>query len=242
MKREDPSSALAGRVENEARALRPRADGRPPERLPPLVEAKIAPPEVREGTVSRPRVLRLFDVPGDATVALVAAPPGYGKTTAAREWCALRGDPLAWVTLDAGDNDPVRLWTYVASAVDGVSPGLGEGSLLRLRGGAVDGAIDELTNRIAASRRRLIVVLDDVQTVTDADSLASLDRFVERLPAGCRLVMITRTDPRLRLARARARGILAEVRAADLAFTAAEARALLVERCELPSRTTRSTC
>jgi LuxR family maltose regulon positive regulatory protein len=74
--------------------------------LPPLIEAKIAAPEAREGTVSRPRVLRLFDVPDDAAVAVVAAPPGYGKTTAAREWCALRGDPLAWVTLDAGDNDP----------------------------------------------------------------------------------------------------------------------------------------
>ena len=234
MQPEDPRSALAGRVKNDARALQPRADGRPAERLPPLVEAKIAPPQTRKGTVSRPRVLRLFDVPEDATVALVAAPPGYGKTTAAREWCALRGDPLAWVTLDAGDNDPVRLWTYAASAVDGVSPGLGAGSLLRLRGGAVDGAIDELTSRIGASRRRLIVVLDDVQTVTDADSLASLDRFVERLPAGCRLVMITRTNPRLRLARARARGILAEIRAADLAFTAAEARELLVDRCELP--------
>jgi LuxR family maltose regulon positive regulatory protein len=92
---------------------------------PPLVEAKLAVPSVRHGVVDRPRVRRAFDAVGASLLTLVAAPAGYGKTTAVRAWCASRDVALAWVTLDGGDNDPVLLWRYVATAVDRVRPGLG---------------------------------------------------------------------------------------------------------------------
>ena len=91
----------------------------------PLAEAKLAAPRQRSGLVDRPRILQILDAGADAALTLVAAPPGFGKSTAVRAWCASRSEPLAWVTLDARDNDPVRLWTYVATAVDRIRPGLG---------------------------------------------------------------------------------------------------------------------
>jgi LuxR family maltose regulon positive regulatory protein len=86
--------------------------------LPPLVEAKLAVPSVRRTMVDRPRIRRALDGRDDVAVTLVVAPAGYGKTTAVRAWCANVDAPCAWVTLDAGDNDPTHPWRYVATAVD----------------------------------------------------------------------------------------------------------------------------
>jgi LuxR family transcriptional regulator, maltose regulon positive regulatory protein len=100
--------------------------------LPPLAEAKLAAPRQRAEIVQRPRLRKALDGGEGAALTLVAAPAGYGKTTAVRDWCAIRQVPLAWVTLDVGDNDPARLWRYVATAVDRVRQGLGRGALQRL--------------------------------------------------------------------------------------------------------------
>jgi LuxR family transcriptional regulator, maltose regulon positive regulatory protein len=196
---------------------------------PPLAEAKLCAPRQRAETLQRPRLLHALQGGGSVALTLVSAPPGYGKTTAVRAWCASRGASPVWVTLDAGDNDPSRLWRYVATAVDRVRGGLGRGALQRLGtpGDTVETAIDELANAIASFGEELVVVLDDVHAVTDPDCLASLDYFVEQLPETARLVLITRKDPALRLARLRARRALLEVRADDLAFTSEEVRSLL---------------
>ena len=103
----------------------------------PLAEAKLAAPRRRSGLADQPRVLRALDAGADAALTLVAAPPGFGKSTAVREWCATRTATHAWVTLDARDDDPVRLWTYIATAIDRVRPGLGRPALGRLH--AADG-------------------------------------------------------------------------------------------------------
>ena len=175
--------------------------------------------------------MRLLDAGGSAALTLVAAPAGYGKTTSVRAWCAGRDAPLAWVTLDAGDNDPVRLWRYVATAMDRARPGLGAGALRRLDvGGALEHAIDELLNASATSGGDLLLVLDDFQTVVDLECVASIDYAVEHLPASVHLVIVTRTDPALRLPKLRADGRLVEARARDLAFTVQEARELLCDR------------
>ena len=197
----------------------------------PLSEAKLAAPRQRAGLVHRPRIVRALEAGADAALTLVAAPPGFGKSTAVRTWCATRGAAHAWVTLDARDNDPVRLWTYIATAVDRIRPGLGRAALSRLSA-TVDVAspIDELLNGIAGLGAEVVLVLDDLQTVTDSESLASVEYAVEHLPANARVVVITRIDPALKLARLRAGGALAELRADELAFTVAEARVVLVER------------
>jgi LuxR family maltose regulon positive regulatory protein len=204
---------------------------RPAEGLP-LAEAKLSAPRERRGMVMRGRLDRALDAAGDAALTLVAAPPGYGKTTAVRSWCAGRDSAFAWITLDVGDNDPNRFWRYVATAVDRVRQGLGAGALRRLNdpGAGVTNPIDELMNGIAEYQRELVVVLDDMQAVTDPECLELIDYGLERLPANGRVIILTRIDPALRLAQLRAQGDLVEVRTDQLAFTADEARELLVQR------------
>ncbi len=195
-----------------------------------MVEAKLALPVVRHGVVDRPSVRRALDAGREASLTLVAAPAGYGKTTAVRAWCASLDAAPAWVTVDAGDNDPVLLWRYVVMAVDRVRPGVGRGALRRLgvAGSPVEVAIDDLMNAVAASPRELVIVLDDLQEVTGEESLRTIDYALAHLPPNAHVALLTRVDPAVGLARQRAAGALAEVRAADLAFTTAEARELLV--------------
>ncbi len=203
--------------------------------LVPLAEAKLAVPSVHHGVVDRPRVHRALDAGLDGSVTLVAAPAGYGKTTAVRAWCAARGGALAWITLDPGDDDPGRLWRYVATAVDRVRPGLGHGALRRLEvvGSPIEAAVDELLNGISGLGSELVVVLEDLHEVTSEECLASIDYALGHLAANARVVLLARVDPALRLSRLRAAGALVEVRAADLAFTAEEAHELLVELGQL---------
>jgi ATP/maltotriose-dependent transcriptional regulator MalT len=209
------------------------AQGRPfliPRAVRPLVEAKLAVPSLRHGLVDRPRVNRALDAGGAVSLTLVAAPAGYGKTTAVRAWCASRDAALAWVTLEEGDNDPVVLWRYVATAVDRVRPGLGLGTLRRLgvAGGSVEVAIDELMNGVAALGSELVVVLDDLDALTSEECLSSIEYALGHLPPNLHVVLMARVDPALRLARLRAADELVEVRGDELAFTADEARELLV--------------
>ncbi len=196
-------------MESVQRTISSDAGPRVADAPPPLAEAKLAPPRPRAGIVPRQRVGRALDAGKEASLTLVAAPPGYGKTTAVRAWCASRQAALAWVTLDADDNDPVRLWTYVATALDRARKGLGHATLQRLDlAPPIRSAIDELMNAIAAAEEEFVLVLDDLQTVTDTECLASLDYAVERAPQHLHLIAITRTDPVLRLPHLRARGAL----------------------------------
>ena len=197
---------------------------------PPLVEAKLAVPSLRHGVVDRPRVRRALDAGRDAALTLVAASAGYGKTTAVRAWCASLDASVAWVTLDAGDDDPVRLWRYVATAVDRVRSGLARAALQRLgvAGSPVEFAVDELMNSVAAVGSELFLVLDDLHAVTSEECLSSIDYALARLPPNAHVVVNARADPALRLAPLRAAGALVEVRGADLAFSFAEAHELLV--------------
>ena len=196
----------------------------------PLAEAKLAVPVLRRH-VERPRIRQALDEGREAALTLVAAPAGYGKTTAVRAWCESLDAALAWVTLDGGDNDPIRLWTYLATAVDRVRAGLGRAALQQLRtsGGVNEHVVDALLNGIAAFAEPLVLVLDDLHAVAEPECLATIDHVLERLPANVRVVAITRADPGLRLAQLRAGGKLKELRADELAFTVAEARELLAE-------------
>ena len=198
--------------------------------LPPLVEAKLAVPSVRHGVIDRPRVRQELDAARTASLTLVAAPAGYGKTTAVRSWVAGVDAAMAWVALDAGDNDPVVLWRYVATAVDRARSGLGRAALRRLgvAGSPIEVAIDELMNSAAAVGGELVLVLDDLHAVTSEECLSSIDYALAHLPPNMHVVLLTRVDPALRLARLRAAGALAELRASELAFNIAEAQELLV--------------
>ena len=139
---------------------------------------------------------------------------------------------MAWVSLDGTDDDPVRLWTYIATALDRLHPGIGARALSRLRAPGADtlAAVDDLVNGLAIHGGGVVLVLDDLHAIRDEVCLAGLFHLVDRLPPTARILATARHDPPLRLGRLRANRLLGEVRAAELAFTPDEARALLVDQ------------
>jgi len=207
-----------------------QADRRRGDELVPLAEAKLAAPRPRPRLVPRPRLWTALERGKNAPLTLVAAPAGYGKTTTVRAWCAARRSPPAWVTLDAGDNDPLRLWSYAATAVERAHEGLGRAALQRVGHGSVESVVDALLRSIDRSGDEVVLVFDELHSLDDEESLATIGRALERLPATARLIAISRSDPELGLGRLRGHGDLHELRAGELAFTLAEARELVVER------------
>ena len=187
-------------------------------------------PRVQPRMLRRARLLEMLDGDGGAALTVADAPVGYGKTTLLRSWCAERPEAVVWVTLDGADDDPVRLWMHLATAVDRLGQGLGGPALMRLgvRGAGVETAVDEVMNGLVAYGRPAAIVLDDLHAVENEASLRSIGHAIERLPANVRLLVATRSDPGISVARLRARGGLVEIRARELAFTVDEARELMV--------------
>jgi len=195
-----------------------------------VIEPKLMLPRVHAGMLRRTRLLEMLDDHGASVLTVLDAGVGYGKTTLVRSWCIERAEPVIWLTLDPADDDPVRLWMHLATAVDRLGQGLGARALRRLgvRGAQVETAVDELMNGLVAYGRPVTIVLDDLHAVRSEASLGSIGHAIERLPPGARVVVSTRSDPALGLAKLRAGRALIEVRAQDLAFTADEARELFV--------------
>src|SRR4051794_14091082 len=189
---------------------------------------RLAPPRLRRGIVARPRLSRALDSGGDASLTLVVAPAGYGKTVAVELWLAERRQAAAWVRADERDDDAIRLWSSVAAAVERVRPGAGTEALAELRDpfGAVLPAVDALAIGLAADERPIVLVIDEVQSIGDKRCLRSLDHAVVSFPDNVQLVLISRAVPAMRLARLRTQGQLVEVGADELAFTVAEAQQL----------------
>ena len=195
-----------------------------------LIETKLARPRLRDGIIERPRVLGRLERAATSPIVLVSAPAGYGKTVAVESWLRRSDSAVAWVAVDAGDNDPVRLWRYVITAVMRACDGVGAFALERLTSpsGSVQPAIDDLARRLEADGRRVSIVLEDLHEIDDERGLESLGHATHALPHNAQLVLITRADPKLRLARMRSQGVLSELRARELAFTLDEAEQLLV--------------
>ena len=198
----------------------------------PLVLTKLHIPEVRRGLVPRPR---LVDGPARMSpprLTLVSAPPGFGKTTLLASWAeAARtaGRTVAWVSLEETEQQPTAFWGYVVSALDGAAPGVGAGALALLRSAnpPVEAVLTLVLNELSARPEGLDLVLDDYH-LADGPAIADDVAFLLlHLPPHVHLVIGTRADPALPLARLRARGELAEVRAAALRFTIEEVAAYL---------------
>jgi len=196
-----------------------------------LTETKLSPARTRPGRVVRTRLLDELDRHAGGPLTLVTAPVGFGKTTLVQSWCARTEVAVAWMSLDAADNDPIRLWTYVAASLERVRPGLGRPALSSLRtpGVAPDTVVDRLLSGVTAYRSELAIVFDDLHVLTDEACVRSFAHLVEHLPPNVHVVATTRSDPALPLGRLRANGTLGEIRARDLAFSRDEARTLLVE-------------
>src|SRR5215813_4072390 len=197
-----------------------------------LLATKLHLPRPRPGFVPRPRLVSRLDEGLDRELVLVCAPAGYGKTAALADWARRSGRPVAWLSLDAGDNDPVRFWRHVVAAVGPAKPGVAE-RVLPLFGppppSLFEGPVTALINELAdqPGDNEAILILDDYHLIDAEPVHESLLLLLEQLPPGLQVVLASRSDPPMPLGRLRARGQLAELRAAELRFTAAEAAALL---------------
>ncbi len=205
----------------------------------PLLDAKLQRPPSRHDWIERARLMKSMDQAVQRQVVLVAAPPGYGKTTMVTQWLASHRSPpaAAWVSLDAQDNDPVRLWTHVSLALDLAGRGQladGTGFFAPEGGDVVAGVMSRVLEALRDADDDVVIVLDDFHALHDPDCHEQVEVLIEHLPSQAHLVIATRADPGLRLARLRANGRLAEIRAADLAFTADEVSSLFdVDHIEL---------
>jgi len=183
---------------------------------------------------------RLVEALGDGLArgrVLVSAPAGFGKTALLADWARGDGRPVAWLGLDGDDSDPARFWRYAVAALDRARPGLA-GRVGPLLPRSFEGLVTALINELAANPgpAEVLLVLDDYHLIDSEPVHESVAFLLENLPPGLRVVVSGRTDPPLPLARLRARGQLAELRAADLRFTTDEAAGLLREAigAELP--------
>src|SRR5215472_149365 len=202
-----------------------------------LLATKFYLPHPPPGFVPRQRLDRRLDDSLRSELTLVSAPAGFGKTTLLAEWCRRQQQPVAWLSLDTGDNDPVRFWRYTVAALDRARPGLFErvaGLLDSLAPASIEALVTTVVNELAAEGGDVLLVLDDYHVVEAQPLHASLRFLLEHQPPALHIVLASRADPPVPLARLRAGGRLAELRAADLVFNLSEATTLLDETAGLP--------
>ena len=199
--------------------------------IPQVIDVKLVPPRPRPETIARQRVRRLLDETAGASVTLVCAPAGYGKTTALADWFGTVGPQRAWISLGREDNDARRLCAHVLAALDQLWPAATWPAQQALRGGSdlAETVVPLIAEAIAReiARDGLVIVLDDHHLITSAAADRFLTALIAQLPAGARMVLASRTRPRLRLARERAANMVAELSAEQLAFRDDEAERLM---------------
>ena len=204
----------------------------------PLLETKFYVPRSRRDLVPRPRLSERLDRGTASKLTLVSAPAGFGKTTLLTEWLAAGPDGpagerlAAWLSLDRADNDPASFWTYVIAALRTVASGVGESALALLqapRPPPIETVLTALLNDLGATADDIVLVLDDYHVIDAREVQDAMAFLLDHLPPWLHVVIASRADPALPLARWRARGELVEIRAAELRFTPDEAAAYLNE-------------
>jgi LuxR family maltose regulon positive regulatory protein len=209
----------------------------------PILATKLYIPPPRAKIVLRPRLIEGLNegLSLGRKLTLISAAAGFGKTTLVSEWIASCGQPVAWLSLDEGDNDPTRFLTYIIAALQTIMANIGEGVLDVLQSPQpppIESILTALINEIAAipdnpstlplvAGQRFILVLDDYHVIDSKPVDDALTFLIEHLPPQMHLVIATREDPPLSLARLRVRNQLTELRAADLRFTSSEAAEFL---------------
>jgi LuxR family maltose regulon positive regulatory protein len=205
-----------------------------------VLTTKLYRPSPTPHLVTRPRLTERLDdsLRQGHHLILVVAPAGYGKTTLVTDWLSKADILSAWVSLDEGDNDPVRFFTYVVAALQTVDANVGQSLLdtLRTTAQSPEAFVDPLINDLAAANRPIILALDDYHVITTLLIQEAMVYLLDYAPPNLHLLVQTRVDPPFRLARLRVGGVMTEIRDRDLRFTPEEMTAFLnsVHRLNLP--------
>jgi LuxR family maltose regulon positive regulatory protein len=187
-----------------------------------LLTTKLNVPPVRPSHVQRVELIQRLDKLREYRLALIVASAGYGKTALVSEWIARSQSKVAWFSIDAGDNEPVRFWDYVIAAIQTTYPDIGEQTLTLLHEPQplpTETILSTLINEFSALPDLFTLVLDDYHGIESTSIHEGLAFLVEHMPSQVRLIITTRTDPPLPLARMRVRSQLLELRSADLRFS-----------------------
>jgi LuxR family maltose regulon positive regulatory protein len=204
-----------------------------PAHLDPLLATKLAIPPARAALVPRPHLIERLQTGLHGPLTLLSAPAGGGKSTLLSAWRTTpegKETPLAWVSLDQGDNRPPRFWRYVLTALDRAVPGVAKPSLTVLDSSGdppMEAVLTGLLNALSTLNRDVVLMLDDYHVIEDQAIHDALAYLLEHQPPCLHLLLATRADPPLPLARLRGRGEVTELRAADLRFTVQETAAFL---------------
>ena len=204
--------------------------------ITPLLTTKLYIPPVRPDWVPRPRLVDLLNEGLHRKLALISAPAGFGKTMLLSEWTRQSAFPVAWVSLDTGDSDPARFWTYFIAALQTIHEGVGQSALAALQSPRLpwfEGLLTGLINEIAEVPDPFVLVLDDLHLITDQPVNDGLTFLLNNLPSQMHLILSGRADPPWPLARLRARGEMTELHSSDLRFTSKEATSFLNEVMKL---------
>ena len=196
-----------------------------------LLATKLYVPALRQKLIGRPTLVEALSTGKSHKLTLLDAPAGWGKTTLLAQWVAKEQEhhQFGWLSLDPADNDPARFWTYVVAALQQANPEMETHAfeLLGVRADRLEVVLPTLLNELASIEDEIVLLLDDYQLVTNRVIHEELAFVIDRMPPSLRLVLATRSDPPLPLARLRARGDLLEIRTHDLRFVIVEATLLL---------------
>ena len=202
-----------------------------------LLATKFFTPPLREGWIARPRLVERLPSGVVHRLTLVSAAAGFGKSTLLAEWVqrtsaagGAAGPAIAWLSLDEADNDPVHFLSYVIAALQRAMPGVASDLVAPLRSPQpppAESVVAALVNELAAIPDTLVLILDDYHTITSTAVNSAVAFLLENLPPNLHLVISTRADPPIPIARLRSRGQVAEIRTDDLRFTPDEAAAFL---------------
>jgi LuxR family maltose regulon positive regulatory protein len=224
------SEVIAG---NGADAARHPVLAQQPHPLLPLLTTKLQIPRLRTHLVSRLHLTERLQHGAEHALTLVSAPAGFGKTTLLAQWLAQSGMPVAWLSLEPEDNDPTRFLAYLIAALQTLDAQIGTTALAMIhmpQPAPPKAVLAQLANDLVSrDRGDFALVLDDYHVITAKPIHGGITFLLEHLPPQLHLILATRADPPLSLARLRAQGKLYEVRTADLRFGTAEASAFLQE-------------
>ncbi len=203
-----------------------------------LLLTKLYIPSPNPRVVHRPHLMARMDVglASGCKLTLLSAPVGYGKTTLVSDWLSTLKNPIAWLSLDPEDDEPLRFWIYVIAALQTIQPELGQAAFTALQTAQmppIKNILSDLINQIATLSDKIILVLDDYHLIETVEIHQSLNFLLDHLPPLMHLVIITREDPPLPLPQMRAKGQISELRANDLHFTVEESAQFLNRRMNL---------